>query len=237
MPIVLQLSDSHLRADDRKLYDQDPIQRLRLVLDACARELPRIDLVLLSGDQSDDGELASLQRVREMAGGLGAPLLAIPGNHDALEAHEATFGPGGPVELDGWRVIGLDSSIPGEIHGSVDVPAIERQLDGLDRRSTLLAVHHPPVSPTTHPWFQLEHADELLRALAARPHVRAVASGHVHSPFTFSRGPLALLGGPSTLAPFEFDGGEFTVGAGGPVGARVITLRDDGSLSSALIEA
>lgn len=234
---ILQLADIHLRADGGEIYGQDPEHRLRLVLQACARELGEVDLVVLSGDQSDDGQPAALDRVKQILDGLGAPLLAIAGNHDHADVQRAAFGDSVTVELGGWRAIGLDSSIPGEIHGSVDVATVESLLDALDIRPTLVAVHHPPVAPTSHPWFQLEHAASLLACLAARPHVRAVISGHVHCACSLACGSLQLLGGPSVLAPFSFDGAELTVNGDGPAGARAIFLRDDGTLQTRLIEA
>ena len=234
---VLQLADMHLRADGRDVYGGDPQRRLDLVLEACRRELAAVDLVLATGDQSDDGQPAALAQVRRMLAEIDAPVLAVPGNHDDAEAQRECFGDWRPVELADWRVAGLDSSIPGEVHGSIDPRAVAALLDTLDTRPTLLTMHHPPVAPTTHPWFQLEHAASLLAVLAARPHVRAVVSGHAHYSFSLACDGLQLLGGPSTLAPFRFDGAELTAGAGGPAGARAIFLADDGSLHSQVIEA
>ena len=235
---VLQLADIHLRADGGRVLGEDPAHRLRLVLEACRRELAAPGLVLLSGDQADDDSAEALREVLEMVGAaFDAPILAIPGNHDGPAAQREVFGAPHPAELGGWRVLGLDSCVPGEIHGSLDATAVAARLDALDRRPTLLAMHHPPVPPTTHRWFQLEHAEALLATLAERPHVRGVLSGHVHCAFARERGPLRLLGAPSVLAPFRFEGEELITGAGGPTGARTVALAADGTLASRLIEA
>jgi len=170
---LLQIADAHLRADGEQIYGRDPERNLAVVVAACARELPGADAVVLSGDQSDDAELAALERAKEMIAPLGASVLAIPGNHDGPELQRAVFGARASADVGRWRVVAIDSSIPGEIHGSVDVAAAERLLDALDARPTVLAIHHPPLAPTTHPWFQLEHAQALLASLTARPHVRA----------------------------------------------------------------
>ena len=235
MTTLLQIADAHLRADGEQIYGRDPERNLAVVVAACARELPGADAVVLSGDQSDDAELAALERAKEMIAPLGASVLAIPGNHDGPELQRAVFGARASADVGRWRVVAIDSSIPGEIHGSVDVAAAERLLDALDARPTVLAIHHPPLAPTTHPWFQLEHAQALLASLTARPHVRAVLSGHVHVPFERTHGALRLLGAPSTLAPFSFDDGELTVGGEGVLGARALRLGDDGSFESRLI--
>lgn len=233
---VLQITDVHMRADGGELYGVDPAQRLEAVLAACARELERVDLVLLTGDQSDDGGEESTRMVADRFAGLGAPVVAVPGNHDDPAVVRAVFGAPGPVEIGGWRVLCLDTTIPGEIRGSVDVRAAERLIDSAGEQPTLLALHHPPVSPSVHEWFVLEHAPALLASLAERPHVRAVLSGHVHQAFAWRCGPLRLLGGPSTLASLGFAGPEpATAGAGGPTGARALLLGADGSLAEQVI--
>lgn len=233
----LQISDVHMRADGGSVYERDPAARLRSVLERCEREIGATDLLALSGDQSDDGEPGSMRRVEQILAELHVPRLAVRGNHDESGPHLAVFGSAPAFELGGWRVIGVQSALSGEIHGAVDVGALECVLDGLDARPTLLMIHHPPVPPIAHPWFRLEHAEELLSLLAAREHVRGVISGHVHVPFVLERGSLRLLGAPSTLAAFGFEGGEISVDPTGPTGARAIMLREDGSFDSVLVDA
>jgi Icc protein len=115
---------------------------------------------------------------------------------------------------------------------------MNEQLDRFDRRPTLVVAHHPPVSRSTDSWFQLEGGDELLAALARKPQVRALISGHLHDPFELEGpGGLALLGCPSTLAAIEHDGDRYEVRLDGSTGARVLRLEDDGSLSSMLLTA
>lgn len=236
---VLQLSDVHFAGDPGRLLDgRDPAARLAAVLDAWSARHTTPDLVLLTGDNTDDGSPEGYARLAAALEPLATPVLAIPGNHDVADGVAAAFGARRVAEVGAWRIVGLDSSRPGQVHGTVDVPAALRLLDELDDRPTVVAVHHPPVSPSTHEWFQLDGADELLAGLAARPHVRAVVSGHLHSAFTYEGpGDLTLLGCPSTLVEIGHDGDSFEIGAGGPTGARVLHLEDDGSFSSTLVAA
>lgn len=235
---VLQISDAHLapRAG-QTVYGADPQERLRLVLADCQRRVGHPNLIALTGDQADGGLAEPLQRLTSMLRPLHVPVLAVPGNHDDPAAHRAVFGEPGVAELGDWRVVGVDTSVPGEIHGSVDVRALERRLDEIGQHPTVVAMHHPPVAPTAHPWFRLEHAPRLLCALASRRNIRAVTSGHVHTAFEREHEGLALLGAPSTLASFGHHDQGVSVGEGGPTGARVLRLLDDGSLTSEVIEA
>jgi Icc protein len=128
-------------------------------------------------------------------------------------------------------MLAVESVIPGQDHGAVDVAALAERLDRLDERPTLLAIHHPPISPSTHPMFQLLGAEEMLTALRARPHVRAVVSGHLHQAFNHLDGDLRVCGAPSAYYAIEHDGNDFRFDLEGIVGAQVLTLGDDGSFS------
>lgn len=240
MATVLQLSDIHYPAAPGELFcGRDSVARLEAVLDACRRLDGRPDLVLLGGDQTHDGAVEANQRLREcLTERLGAPLLAIAGNHDDPDVRGVVFGPPDAREVGAWRVLGWDTRVAGADHGRVDVEALAVRLDGLDDRPTLLAIHHPPAPPTPNPIFRLECSEELLSMLASRPHVRGVVSGHVHTPFELRRDGLRLLGAPAVSAPFRHCvDGRFTVDEDGPTGARMLFLENDGGMTSEMIEA
>ena len=82
-PLVIQLTDSHLfaRANGR-LLGIDTAASLQQVVAQVVREQPRIDLLLASGDLSQDGSVASYQRFCELTEPLAAPMRWLAGNHD-----------------------------------------------------------------------------------------------------------------------------------------------------------
>jgi Icc protein len=236
---ILELSDIHFRAEPGEpLYEQDSDARLQAVLSAWAAFGRDLDLVLLTGDQTDDGSRSGCARLRDALEPLRAPVVAVLGNHDEQAAHDAIFDTGAVTTVGAWRVLGSNTSSPDRIHGQVDVGALIGAIDDLDPRPTLLHVHHPPVAPSTHPMFRLDGAAELLDALGTRPHVRAVLSGHVHTPFTVlpSRGP-ALLGCPATIAAFRHRGDRLTVETMTTTGARYLELGPDGGFRTELLLA
>lgn len=235
MPTLLHLTDTHLCATPGgPVMDADPDARLAAVLDAWTARGEAADLVVHTGDVTDDGAPGAHDRVLEQLAPLLTRIVMTPGNHDegcelAGRAGEATVG--------AWRVMTVDTAIPSVVHGAVDVPALLARLDARDARPTILALHHPPRCRSTHEWFRLEGADALLAGLADRSHVRAVLSGHLHDAFVLEGpGGLQLLGGPSTLASIAHDGDAMTFGAG-PTGARIVRLHDDGRLEHELLEA
>ncbi|MDA8283345.1 MAG: metallophosphoesterase [Actinomycetota bacterium] len=237
---VLQLSDTHLRADPSDTsHQRHPDARLRSAIEAAAEAVAAsgtaVDLVLLTGDLTDDASEEACRRVALLVAPLGAPVLAVPGNHDAGPEVTATFGPPRPVEVGEWRVAAAASNLAGRIDGGVDPAGLLAAIDALDDRPTVLAVHHPPAGPSSHPWFQLAGAGELLAGLEGRPHVRIVASGHLHQPFEVRRGRLAILGAPSTLYGIRHSGDGWAPDDTIPTGGRLLILQPDGAWRSELV--
>ena len=229
MAIVVQISDTHLRAEPNTPPDRNPDAALSATI-AAVRDV-RADLVVLTGDLSDDGSIAALSRVRDFAGQLSAPILALAGNHDDPVNVREVFGTTDMMEVGSWRVLTVQSVIPGQDHGSVDVEALTGRLDRLDDRPTVLAIHHPPRSPSTHPMFRLIGAERMLTALRVRRHVLAVISGHLHESFDRRDGDLYLCGAPSSYYAIEHEGNLYEFDRGGIIGAQMLMLGDDGSFS------
>lgn len=229
MATVLQISDTHLRNEAGATVENDPDAALVATIEAVGQV--KADLVLLTGDLADDGSLAALGRLRDLVEPRAVPVLAVGGNHDEVGNVRAVFGTADMVEVGSWRVLAVESAIPGCIHGAVDVDELTCRLDRLDGRPTLIAIHHPPRSTSTHPWFQLIGAEQMLAALVDRPNVRAVASGHLHEAFRLHAGGLELCGSPSTYYAIEHSGDEYRVVRDGVVGAQVLTLGDGGAFS------
>jgi Icc protein len=207
----------------------DPDTSLEATLAAVADVRP--DLVALTGDLSDDGSVAALQRLRDLIAEVGAPMLALAGNHDDPVNVSEVFGSRRTAEVGSWRVVGVETFVKRRNHGAVDVVALTALLDGLDQRPTLVAMHHGPRSPSTHRWFRLLGGEALLEALAQRPHVRAIVSGHLHEVFRYHENGLELCGAPSSWYAIEHVGDSYELAPDGLVGAQVITLGDDGSFA------
>lgn len=235
---VLQLSDTHLGASSTgRPHGLDPDARLGAVLDAWRSTGRRADAVVLTGDLADDGTSAGCARLAAALRPLDAEVLAVPGNHDAPAAVAEVFGRRSSVEVGGWRLVGVDTSLAGRVEGRLDAEAVLAHLDSLDDRPTALALHHPPRGPSSHPWFQLDGADALLAGLRRRSQVRLVLSGHLHQAFDLADGSLGLLGAPSTLYAIRHLGERFVDDPAGPTGGRVVDLHDDGSWQADLLVA
>ena len=154
------------------------------------------DVLVLSGDVANRGEAESYVRLRPTIDAalerFGAKLLVAPGNHDDVALLRAyLLGRGaerGPldevVRVGGLRVIGLDSSVPGEDHGELDdaqIAALAGELAEPAPDGTVLAIHHPPIWSTT-PMSELValRDPQRLADVIRGSDVRLILGGHTH---------------------------------------------------------
>ncbi len=239
--LLVQLTDSHLFANaDGRLLGMDTADSLRRVVEQVLKEQPAIDLILATGDLSQDGSAASYARFVELSAVIDAPARWIPGNHDDIPAMQAAcvgtdlLEP--VVDLGNWRITLLDSSIPGAVPGYLQEPQLallERALSEAPDRHHLICLHHHPVDIGCQ-WMApigLRNPDALFNLLQRFPQVRAVLWGHVHQTIDTQRGDLRLLASPSTCVQFTPGSEDFQADSAAP-GYRWLRLHDDGRLDT-----
>ncbi len=215
-PLLLQLSDLHLRPGD-----PGPERRLRHALAAAAELAPRPQAVLLSGDIADDPTPEVYERAHELVSSLGLPIHAIPGNHDDRDLLARSFAgrekpSGEPVrflaDVGSLRLIGCDTSVPHTIGGALGAEQLgwlAHSLAAEPERPTLLALHHPPLATgiAAMDAIALEDHDaaRLESLLEEHPQILALTCGHVHRTITTSFAGRPLLVCPSTNSALALD--------------------------------
>jgi Icc protein len=194
---VAHLSDPHLLAGDTLQYGVvQPEDGLRLALERLVRLDPAPQALVFTGDLADKAEPAAYARLRELvepvAERLGAVVVWVMGNHDERADYARGLfdsddnGPQDRVhEVDGLRIIALDTSVPGYHHGELEDGQLEWLADVLATpapHGTLLALHHPPVPI---PMLRAAEIIELLEqdrlaAVLEGSDVRCILGGHFH---------------------------------------------------------
>lgn len=256
---ILHLSDTHLFGDERSRHYGvvDTAEHLRRAL-AHMTELS-FDLVVCSGDLSEDGTAASYRRLRDLvlpwAQERGARAVFAMGNHDSRAAFRAVLGGGQPdaeervlpatagdpgsapiasvADVSGWRVVVLDTSVPGRGYGALDDAQLEWLRAELARpaaHGTVLTLHHPPVKAQTDLLQALALGDDdagrLLEAVRGSD-VRVVLCGHYHLPLVETVGgiPIVIAPGITNLArAFEDPAEESAIEA---FGGAVVEIEGD----------
>lgn len=191
--LIAQLTDIHIGFEPGN-PDEPNMQRLRAVI-ARLRDGPnRPDVVLLTGDLTEQGDAESFARLAETVGALPCPVWPMTGNHDERAALLAAFphtpSAGGFVqyalELGGLRLILLDTLEPGR-HGGAFCEEraawLCAELAAHPSTPTVIAMHHPPFesgiawldSDAREPWIARFGA-----AIVGHAQVKAIIAGHLH---------------------------------------------------------
>jgi Icc protein len=239
--LLVQLSDSHLFAEaDGTLLGMNTRDSLQKVIELVRLQQPRIDLIVASGDISQDGTLESYQQFRDLTRQLDASARWIPGNHDEprimaeAAVQSALLDP--VVDVGNWRVTLLDSAVPGSVPGYLEEEQLQllaRALSEAPERHHLVCFHHHPVSIGCA-WMEpigLRNPEALFSVLDRFPQVRAVLWGHVHQEIDRERNGVRLIASPSTCIQFEPGSDDFKVGDQAP-GYRWLRLLPDGGLET-----
>ncbi|MDN5724985.1 MAG: metallophosphoesterase [Propionibacteriales bacterium] len=260
---LLHLSDLHLNADAVPDEGVDADRSLQLVLEAC-QAIPDINAVIVTGDIADDGSVPAYERAHaallDFARGRGAALVMAVGNHDDRDAFSAVLGTGhfvvrddqtahGPegvitacTRLDGWRVVTLDSLVPGKGFGRIGDDQLQWLIGLLDAEPltpTVLALHHPPIDlgVEIQQRFRLESSDRLAAAVQHGT-VAAILCGHFHQQISASLAGVPIWVTPGVLNRIDHLtvplGQERAVTGGG---ATIVDLTDPGAPTFATVAA
>jgi Icc protein len=229
---ILQLSDLHLRRLPGA--DQDGVDaRATLVqmLQDC-RHLEDVDLVVVSGDVADDGlkqtYADALTLVGDLARRHGAAQAYCTGNHDRRDAFAAVLGSGhfdrtgqpsgrpapsalgeraAVSQVAGYRVITLDSLVPGELHGWIgddQLHWLQRVLADPSPAGTILVVHHPPIALDrgAQPSVGLQNATALSEVIEGAD-VLIMLCGHFHVQLAGRLGAVPVWVGPGIYSRID----------------------------------
>lgn len=242
---LVHLSDPHLRRPDEPLVDGrvDPVARLQRALDVVTSWNVRADAWVLSGDLSDDGSADSYRELRrlvtEAAAPLGVHVVWANGNHD----DRATFrrelldadddrAVNSEHDLDGLRVLVLDTNVPGVPWGEVSASSLAWLADRLDARArlgTLLVMHHAPIpQPQTAPnlLWPLRNPDAVA-AVVAGSDVRAILCGHVHQPSYGTLAGIPVASAPSLVYAQDLTAGRDQRGHDAHQGFALVDVYED----------
>lgn len=236
--VIAHLSDTHLTSTGTK-YNQvldstAAMDRAIEVLRTAIADGRRIDAVVLSGDLTDTGDPDAYRRlaaaVRSLGGDRPPAVVYATGNHDVrVEFHRQLLArnDSGPVlqvrEIDGLRILALDSTIPGAGHGRLaadHLAELAAELTTPSPAGSIVVLHHAPIPPPSPllSYFALETASRRALAETIRgTDVRLVLAGHHHLAQSATLGgvPVAVAGSTTIRSdPLATSGHERTWASG-----------------------
>ena len=212
--LIAQLSDTHIcRRGELYKGVSDSNGKLREAISHLHCLDRRPDLVLMTGDIANDGDVDEYAMAVELLSELKIPMLVIPGNHDDHVAFRAAFPDhgylpkSGPlhyvVDVPPIRIIGLDTSVAGQHHGALEPSALSWLATTLQEDSltpTLVMMHHPPFLSGIPYMDKYRYIEDqvLAEILGARPNIEAILCGHVHRAMIRRWAGTVVMACPST---------------------------------------
>jgi len=197
MTLLVQLTDTHIEARGKLLYDTlDTARHLQQSVREINAMLPQPDLVMVTGDLVEHPSEASYDHFASLIEPLQMPVFILPGNHDDPQLMLEMFGdtPLFPAvhatlqyAIDSFdvRMLMLNSHCQGSElpdFGTHRLQWLEEALDESDR-PTLIAIHHPPmrtgvgfIDMVGTQWFA-----GIRELLARHAQVELVICGHGHN--------------------------------------------------------
>lgn len=206
---IWHVSDTHFVKDDELLHDKvDSDANLARLFERVAAASQTPEAIVLTGDLADMGDPEAYVRLRALvepaAARLGAKVIWVMGNHDARPAFRAGLLDAEPTQdsvdlvhdVNGLRIIALDSTVPGYHHGEITDEQLAWLSDVLATpapHGTLLALHHPPV-PSPLPVMEIVELREQHRLadVLAGTDVRGILGGHLHYSTHSTLGPIPV---------------------------------------------
>ncbi len=246
--LVAQITDTHLFAEfEPKVFGVQTYNSLQIVVERLEALQPQPDILLLTGDISQDETRSSYEFLTNFIAPLNIPTYWLPGNHDNLPImaqalQQSPFDATKSFHTGGWNFLLLSSLVPGCVYGEISQQSLdwlESQLKQNPNFPTLIAIHHPPCLINSE-WMDninLRNYEEFLAVCDRYSQLKLVVFGHIHQEFATVRHGVSYLGSPSTCVQFQPQSKEFTIDKQAQPGLRLINLFSDGTYNTKIIRA
>jgi len=243
---VLQLTDPHLMASSEgALLGVNTRQSLAAVIREVLQNHGQPDLILATGDLSQDASREAYQYLGEQLEVFSCPSLWIAGNHDdsGMLASIAAQYQADRKQLiqGGWNFVMLDSSVHGKVYGELslgELAFLDSALSQYPHLPAMVCLHHHPVDIGSD-WMEkigLKNRDAFWQVIDKHPQVTVVLWGHIHQELQQQRHGVQLLATPSTCIQFATGSGNFAVESLAP-GYRWFELDASGKFTSEVYRA
>jgi len=218
---VLQLTDPHLMArGDGALLGVNTRESLSAVIDEVLRSHGQPDLILATGDISQDGSVASYHYFGQKLEAFKCPSAWIAGNHDDTDTMHAVADEFDARHrqfvLGGWHFVMLDSSVHGKVYGELsadELAFLDQSLSEHSGLPAMVCLHHHPVDIGSD-WMNqigLKNREAFWQVIDKHPQVKVVLWGHIHQDLQQQRNSVQLLASPSTCIQFARGSSDFAV--------------------------
>src|SRR5205823_9884650 len=208
---VIQISDTHLFSDDEfEIFGVKSNIKFKEVMKRIFNEdSHNADMILLTGDMSQDETAESYRLITENLSTLDLPVYWIPGNHDDLEKLTVIFQKAknfnrvNHLTLLNWHFIFLNTKIEGRDDGYLSHSELSMLKDELrsspaDKKIAIVMHHHPtPVGTPLIDNYILKNSKDFWDIVIGT-NVRLIICGHVHGDYQLEYNNIMIESSPVT---------------------------------------
>ena len=243
---IAQISDIHLFGDtNRTINGANPYRNLEAVLKniTALKEKEKPELIIVSGDLSQDCTLESYRHLANVLDDCGVKYYLMPGNHDDVDVLNSAFNYKWKknsidyfVKHHGWFFYLVDTAMYPREEGELSneqLSKLESFLKEHISSPVIVFMHHHPVLINS-PWMDrmmLKQNEEFNSLVKKHINIKAVLFGHIHQAFELKTNNIFYGGVPSTSYQVRPRTEMFTVDTVSK-GYRLIELTDTEFASS-----
>lgn len=239
----IQITDTHLiEAEDGHLLGLETRNSLECVLNSVKAENDAFDFFVVSGDLSQDGSMASYQRLHETLAPFDVPSFWFAGNHDSMKnmrtVSQGTEHLNNVIRTQHWQLVLLNSQVEGCVFGNLaddQFALLETALNERPDLHTLISLHHHPI-PMESGWMDeigVKNGERLMDIAKRHDNVKCILWGHVHQESDRMVDGTRMLSTPSTCVQFTPKAKDFNLDQLAP-GYRRMNLNPDGTIETVM---
>ncbi|MBI1239120.1 MAG: phosphodiesterase [Alphaproteobacteria bacterium] len=219
--ILAQITDTHVRGPigtgDHPHFDEAARLANAVALINAWPDTP--DLVIATGDLTQNGSAAEFEALADILSGLRVPYAVMPGNHDTREGMRTQFA----AQFEGCgkflhytiedlpvRLVCLDTMMADSHGGELCAERLawlDETLAARPDAPTIVAMHHPPFEtriPNARS-LRFKGGVALAAILRQHPQVERVIAGHIHRAMLTRFGGTVASVAPSTAYTYALN--------------------------------
>ena len=236
---IIHITDTHLFKNKSGILKGavNSFEKLQRVVLKIKQSPEDFDVVIVTGDISEDRSPESYQHFKTELDQLGKPSFWLPGNHDTFdnmpneifEDHVYSS-----IDFGDWKFIFLDTTIRGGDHGNLSKNELDRLQSFLQKNkdyNTIICMHHPPIDVGSEfiDVLGLENKKEFWELIQNNPKPKAIFFGHVHQIINENKEGVLLSSPPSACLQWVPKSQDFACNPKGE-GYQEITISSDGKI-------
>jgi len=245
MTNIIQITDLHLYADRNKTANNiNTFKSAQLVFEAIDTNEIGFDMLILSGDLSDDGSYESYENLKYLLRNFECPIYLMPGNHDSPQKIKSICNTSN-LKSQNYKSIGewgvfmfntkKDNSPNGILHRN-ELVYFDKVMSDNKNSFLLVMLHHHPIliGSDSMDKMIIENSSELLNRINNNK-IKGVGWGHIHNEMSVDYNGAQLFSTPSTCYQAKPKSKKFLIDHSQSPGYRVIRLKNGGVIDTEVI--